>query len=279
MNEAFGIQHFDAKGVAIILLFFGIFEAFMGVFQHSKRTKWDYLTELVSFTQLSILIQPGIVYAVGQLGKSFFPQFLGTFQYLPAFAQFLILIVIEDLPQYWWHRWAHKKYWLWKLHLAHHESPSMGIGTAFRNAALYYVLMPNIWLAAVAVYLGFGKIYVIYTVVKMLIVIGAHSEMRWDKWLYQNRYLKPLAWLLERTISTPATHFAHHGFTDSDGISNGNGNFSNMFFFWDILFGTAKITRQYPTEFGAESSVGKMPWYVLLYYPFIRSKDKKSTLK
>jgi sterol desaturase/sphingolipid hydroxylase (fatty acid hydroxylase superfamily) len=279
MIEVFGIQHFDAKGVAIILLFFGLLEAFLGVFQHSKRTKWDYLTELVSFTQLSVLIQPGIVYTVGLLGALLFPNFAGICQPIAPVFQFVILVLIEDLPQYWWHRLAHHKYWLWKLHLAHHTSPSMGIGTAFRNAALYYLLMPNIWLASVAVFLGFGKVYVVYTVVKMLIVIGAHSEVRWDQWLYRQRFLRPLAWILERTISTPATHFAHHGFSDSDGISNGNGNFSNMFFFWDILFGTAKITRQYPTVFGAETARGQLPWYALLYYPFLRSKDKTSTLK
>jgi sterol desaturase/sphingolipid hydroxylase (fatty acid hydroxylase superfamily) len=279
MNEIWGIQHFDAKGVAIVLLFFGVMEALMGAYQHSKRTKWDYLTELVSFTQLSILIQPGIVLFVGWLGHSFFPQLSGVYQPLSPIVQFVILVGIEDLPQYWWHRLAHRHYWLWKLHLAHHASPSMGIGTAFRNAALYYLLMPNIWLAAVAVYLGFGKVYLVYTVVKMLIVIGAHSEVRWDKWLYETRWLRPLAWLLERTISTPATHFAHHGFSDKDGISNGNGNYSNMFFFWDILFGTAKITRQYPSLFGAESATGELPWYALLYYPFMRSKDKNSTLK
>jgi sterol desaturase/sphingolipid hydroxylase (fatty acid hydroxylase superfamily) len=279
MNEIFGIQHFDAKGVALILLFFGISEALLGAFQHSKKSKWDYITELVSFTQLSIFIQPSIVLFVGKMGQIFFPQLAGFFQGILPVYQFLILILIEDLPQYWWHRIAHFKKWLWKLHLAHHSSPSMGIGTAFRNAALYYMLMPNIWLASMAVFIGFGKVYVFYTVVKMLIVISAHSEVRWDRWLYKNRFLSPLAWILERTISTPATHFAHHGFSDKDGISNGNGNYSNMFFFWDILFGTAKITRQYPSEFGAETAVGKMPWYVQLYYPFIRSKDKTSTLK
>jgi sterol desaturase/sphingolipid hydroxylase (fatty acid hydroxylase superfamily) len=37
----------------------------------------------------------------------------------------------------------------------------------------------------------------------------------------------------------------HHGKSNADGISNNDDNFSNMYFFWDILFGSAKITRKY----------------------------------
>jgi len=53
--------------------------------------------------------------------------------------------------------------------------------------------------------------------------------------------------------STPATHSAHHGKHAADGVTNYKGNYGNLLFFWDILFGTAKITRQYPEEFGVEN--------------------------
>ena len=89
--------------------------------------------------------------------------------------------------------------------------------------------------------------------------------------------LHPLAWVIERTITTPSTHFAHHGLTSEDGVSHPNGNFGNLLFLWDILFGTAKITRQYPTRFGAWNRI-KEPWYVQLFFPFIRSKDPNSEL-
>ncbi len=58
---------------------------------------------------------------------------------------------------------------------------------------------------------------------------------------------------MERTISTPATHSAHHGKHQSDGITNYKGNYGNLLFFWDVLFGTARITRKYPDEFGVEN--------------------------
>ena len=31
------------------------------------------------------------------------------------------------------------------------------------------------------------------------------------------------------------------------------GNYGNLLFFWDVLFGTAKITRRYPAAFGVEN--------------------------
>ena len=84
--------------------------------------------------------------------------------------------------------------------------------------------------------------------------------------------------LLEQIFANPATHFAHHGLTNADGISNNNGNFGNKLFIWDQLFGTAKFTRQYPTEFGIENDP-KDKWYVMLFYPFLKSREEKSQLK
>src|ERR1043165_6775520 len=277
-HEVFGINRFDEKAVVLILLLFGIAEALLGAYKNSKRTWQDYIMELVSFPQLTVLIQPGILVLVLLIGKTWFPQYEDRLSHVAYGWQFLILILIEDMPQYWWHRLAHHSPLLWKMHVAHHASPAMGVGVSFRNHTLYYALMPNFWFASVGVFLGFEKVFVVYTVIKLLNVIGAHSEVRWDNFFYRYKILHPVAWLLEHTISTPATHFAHHGLTNADGISNNNGNFGNMFFIWDQLFGTAKFTRKYPVEFGIENDP-KDPWYVMLYYPLVKSEKDGSALK
>ena len=66
-------------------------------------------------------------------------------------------------------------------------------------------------------------------------------------------------------------------FKADDGVSNPNGNFVNLLFFWDVLFGTAKITRAYPTKFGVWNKMNEQ-WYVQLLFPLIRSKDPQSEL-
>ncbi len=41
--------------------------------------------------------------------------------------------------------------------------------------------------------------------------IGVHSDVRWDEQFYKIKWLSPIMWAVERTISTSATHSAHHG--------------------------------------------------------------------
>ena len=50
-----------------------------------------------------------------------------------------------------------------------------------------------------------------------------------------------------------------------------------MLFLWDVIFGTAKITRKYPTKFGAWNQI-KETWQVQLFFPFVKCKDPKSEL-
>jgi hypothetical protein len=75
-------------------------------------------------------------------------------------------------------------------------------------------MMPGLWLAGTLLYLGVGGlVYALYIAFKLLVILGAHSAWRWDEPLYRVRALRPLMWVLERTISTPATHWVHHAIT------------------------------------------------------------------
>jgi len=92
--------------------------------------------------------------------------------------------------------------------------------------------------------------------------------------------ISKLMWLVERTISTPATHYAHHAITMEDGIGHYKGNYGNFLFFWDVLFGTALITRQYPAEVGLQDDLmyGKENWLTELFFPLLKSKRSHSAL-
>lgn len=142
-------------------------------------------------------------------------------------------------------------------------------------------MMPGLWIAGVLLYLGFAKVYGAYLVVKLTVILGAHSAWRWDEPLYRIRALRPLMWVLERTISTPATHWAHHAMTNEDGIGHYKGNFGNLLFFWDILFGSAHITRKYPAKIGLQDDVlfGQERWFTQMYYPLFQSRRAHSALR
>jgi sterol desaturase/sphingolipid hydroxylase (fatty acid hydroxylase superfamily) len=261
----------------VVLIILGILEALGGLYFEDKRTKNDFTIELISLVTLPTLIQPGIFFLVIWAMEFALPSVENYFIGASFWWHFLAFLILDDLTQYWWHRFSHENKVMWKLHRPHHVIEEMGVLVTYRNATLYYALMPGIWLSAMLVYLGMAYAYLIYLPIKLIVILLAHSETKWDRWLYKYKFMHPLAWILERTISTPSTHFAHHGLTAEDGVSHPNGNFGNLLFIWDIIFGTAKITRKYPNRFGAWNQI-KEPWYVQLLFPFIRSKDKRSEL-
>ena len=150
----------------------------------------------------------------------------------------------------------------------------MSVRVVNRNNTFYYALMPGLWLSGMLLYLGFGWVYVGYTIVKLSVIIGVHSSVRWDQWLYRYPALSPLAWLVERTISTPATRFAHHALVQDDGIGHYTGNYGNLLFLWDVLLGTAHIRCRYPPAYGLtdDQAHGSERWQVQLIHPLLRSK-------
>ena len=260
-----------------VLLILGIIESIGGLYFDNKRSKNDFKIELISLITLPTLIQPGIFLFVLWLIGSSFPGFEDYFLETSKWWHILAFLVFDDMTQYWWHRLSHVNRGMWKLHRPHHVVEEMGVLVTYRNAILYYAFMPGIWFSAVLIYVGMGYMYLFYLPIKLVVILLAHSETKWDRFLYRYKILSPLAWIIERTISTPSTHFAHHGLTAEDGVSHPNGNFGNLLFIWDVIFGTSKITRRYPSKFGAWNQI-KEPWYVQLFFPMITSKDSRSEL-
>ncbi len=58
------------------------------------------------------------------------------------------------------------------------------------------------------------------------------------------------------------------------------GNFGNLLFFWDVLFGTARITRRYPARVDLPDDLlyGKERWFVEMFYPLLQSRRINSSL-
>jgi CDGSH-type Zn-finger protein len=153
----------------------------------------------------------------------------------------------------------------------------MGFFVSYRNAALYYFLMPNIWWIGIFTFLGAAKAVAIGLVLKQVIIISAHSTVAYDKVLYRYKWLQPLTFLWERIFITPAFHHAHHGKSQVDGISDPNGNFGNMFSIWDQLFGTASFPHAFPTEYGLPNDP-KEPWQAAYLYPIIAADNLNSEI-
>lgn len=246
-----------------------------------NATSNDTKLELLMFLSLLAVTQPLAILVTAKLGAWLAPAHKGVLTDWPWWAMVGLLIVVDDLTQYWWHRLSHSPL-LWPLHRAHHSAEYMSIRITFRNNFFYYLMMPGLWLAGVLLYLGLGGlVYALYVVVKLFVILGAHCAWRWDEPLYRIPALRPLMWVLERTISTPATHWAHHAITNADGVGHYKGNFGNLLFIWDLLFGTAKITRRYPESVGLidDKLFGQERWYHQMFFPLSQSRRAHTALK
>lgn len=203
-----------------------------------------------------------------------FPEARDAWADWPTWAMLLCFFLADDLVQYLWHRLCHNSF-LWPLHRPHHSAAYVNVRVAFRNNAFYYLTLPGLWLSGALVYLGLGWVYVGYTTLKLTVIIAAHSALRWDEVLFAHPALRPLAWVLERVFSTPATHAAHHALTEQDGIGRHQGNYGNLLFIWDVLLGTAHFTRQYPPAFGLPQTHThtKSDWLAQWLYPLVRQRQ------
>lgn len=267
-----------------IIVLMGIFAVFAlaealhtGLLRKPGQRRKDVVVEVIGSVVLLAVTQPLVLLSAGVLMAALAPDLEGRLSGLALPLQIGLLLIFDDMAQYWWHRWSHTVPWLYKLHRPHHDAPYMSVRIVYRNNVFYYLLMPSLWFSGTLIYLGLGPVYAVYLVLKLTVIYGAHSDVRWDAPLYRSKWLSPLMWVVERMISTPATHSAHHGRHASDGVTHYKGNFGNLLFLWDVLFGTAKITRRYPPAYGVENlheaGVGEQ-----LFWPIVPSAEAKPAI-
>ena len=268
--------------IVAIYLSFAVLELWRTqLFSKAEQTRDDGIVEAVSMIFLLALTQPAVLFTSAMLANVAAPQYAGALSGIPVIAAIALFLILDDMMQYWWHRASHSFSWLYNLHRAHHNAQYMSVRLVYRNNIIYYAMMPSLWLSGILIWLGLGWVYAGYIVVKMLVITGAHSDVAWDKPLYAIKWLSPVMWVVERTFSTPATHHAHHGRHADDPAVNYKGNYGNLLFFWDVLFGTAHITRSYPKSYGVENLAPASLGQQLLWpiFPEVKENDDETPLR
>lgn len=269
-------QNLGTWGLPAIMLVVGLVEFAFGLYEN-KWNKNERILDIVCFTVPKLVLTPAITLFTLKLLPLLLPGLKGEFKWVPFWWGCLIIAVADDLTQYWYHRLHHQVPFLWRFHRTHHSAPYMGMAMASRQNLIYTIFFSQIYLTAALVYLGLGYSALFVGGLKSLIVFAAHSSLAWDKPFYKYRALHPLAWIFERLISTPSTHHAHHADTSGDGIGNYKGNFGNMFFIWDLIFGTGIITRKFPASYGIKH-YKQEEWQAQFLWPLFKSKKAGSEL-
>ncbi len=269
-------QNLSKWGFYVITILLGIVEFAFGLYDN-KWTKSKRKIDIVCLVAPKLLLPPVTGWFTLTVLPYLLPHSANIFTWVPFWGGFFLIAIADDLTQYWYHRLHHQLPLLWRFHRTHHSAPYMGMAMASRQNFIYTVFFSQIYLTATLVYLGLGYSALFVVVLKSLITLAAHSSIAWDKPFYKYKALQPFAWVLERLISTPATHHAHHADTTDDGIGHYKGNFGNMFFIWDVIFKTGIITRQFPAGYGLKH-YKQEEWYAQFLWPIFKSKKEGSEL-
>ena len=263
-------------GFYAIIVVLGIVEFLFGLYDN-KWTITEKKIDIVCLVVPKVLLPIATAYFSLHLLPYLIPNAKNIFCWVPFWGGFFLIAIADDLTQYWYHRIHHQLPFLWRFHRTHHSAPYMGMAMASRQNFIYTVLFSQIYVTSTLVYLGLGYSALFVTVLKSLITLSAHSSLAWDKPFYKYKVLHPVAWVLERLISTPATHHAHHADTSDDGVGYYKGNFGNMFFIWDVIFKTGIITRKFPQSYGLKHYKAE-EWYAQFLWPIFKSKKAGSEL-
>jgi sterol desaturase/sphingolipid hydroxylase (fatty acid hydroxylase superfamily) len=177
---------------------------------------------------------------------------------LPFLVQFLAIMFLTDLVQYWVHRAFHRVPWLWRFHAVHHSARHMD------------------WMAGARMHF-FEILALRSTTVIPMFVLGfsatAMNTYIFVVYLYSTFVHANLGWrfpVVEHFLVTPRFHHWHHGI-EREAIDV---NFAIHFPLLDRVFGTHHLPRdQWPSGYGIEGHPVPRGYVEQFKYPF--RGDKK----
>jgi sterol desaturase/sphingolipid hydroxylase (fatty acid hydroxylase superfamily) len=144
---------------------------------------------------------------------------------LPAGLAFLATVLLLDFVVYAQHYLFHRIGFLWRLHRAHHTDPDFDLTTGLRFHPLESIVATSVTLLVI---LGVGApplAVLTWQILSTAQNFLEHANVRIPAGV--DRVVRLL-------LVTPDMHRIHH----SAAPGESRANFSNMFSFWDRLFGT-----------------------------------------
>jgi sterol desaturase/sphingolipid hydroxylase (fatty acid hydroxylase superfamily) len=135
---------------------------------------------------------------------------------------YIIAFLVIDFQGYWVHRWCHKINFFWNYHIIHHSSEEFNLSCALRQSISNFINFFTFLLIPAAL-LG---------VPEKVIAIVAPLHLFMQYW-YHTQLIGKMGFL-EHIIVTPSHHRVHHAINKE----YMDKNLSQIFIFWDKLFGT-----------------------------------------
>lgn len=227
-----------------------------GIFRGEWRE--DLFYYLVSSMMVQVLTWLSFIPANTLLAMTSWGSFRAWVAALPFVVQFVAIMFLTDVVQYWVHRLFHRIPALWRFHAVHHSAQSMD-WIAGARMHFFEILILRGMTVIPAIVLGFSQNAVnTYVFVVYIYATFIHSNLGWR-----------LGWI-ERFLVTPRFHHWHHGI-EKEAIDV---NFSIHFPMLDKLFGTHHMPEndRWPSGYGIGGHPVPKGYLKQFLYPFIRKK-------
>ena len=262
------------KSILITFGFIGLFAAIELAFGLYRRpgvlTMRELGASLVSLGN-TLLVRGALTGAVLWALGALWPRSEGALAGVSFWLALPLYVLLDEYVSYWVHRKSHEWPWLWRIHKPHHAPQNINVAVTFRNNWLWFLLMPYVWSAPILIWSGQPDVYVVSSAFKTLIAVIVHCDLRWDLYLQRNRFMRPVMGVLERIISLPDVHHAHHGVGR---YGNAMRNYGVALTCFDMLHGTLMLPHARQEGFGLPEGALLEPWAEQLFWPFVRSTKK-----
>jgi sterol desaturase/sphingolipid hydroxylase (fatty acid hydroxylase superfamily) len=154
---------------------------------------------------------------------------LALFPLTPSPLSWLVLLILDDLLFYLFHRASHRINLLWAAHAVHHQSEDYNLAVALRQS----------WLSPLLGLPFFLPLSILGFPTAMVVMVRTINTL-YQFWVH-TRAVRHLGWL-EKILNTPSHHRVHHG-CDREYLDS---NYGGIFILWDRLFGTFVAERSEP---------------------------------
>lgn len=135
---------------------------------------------------------------------------------------YIVAFMAIDFAGYWVHRWSHHINIFWNLHIVHHSSEDFNLACALRQS-ISVLFNPFSFLLLPAALLG----------VPQIVIATVGPLQLFAQFWYHTQHINRMGFL-EKIIVTPSHHRVHHAI-NKEYLDK---NLSQIFIFWDKLFGT-----------------------------------------
>jgi sterol desaturase/sphingolipid hydroxylase (fatty acid hydroxylase superfamily) len=192
-----------------------------------RKDRFQHAIPNIALAILLVITNLSSPFVSAWIASTAIQHHIGLFFWLKSttWVSIVVGIVCLDLSSYVAHVLLHKLSWGWRFHRVHHCDNEVNVTTATRQHPgetiwriswqLLAIVIVGIPLWVVAVYLSFSA-------------LNAQLE-------HANIQVNPrLDWFIRLLLVTPDMHKPHHSRIQTETDSN----YSNIFSFWDRLFGT-----------------------------------------